>query len=62
MLRLWNAQIEMCVALNECARDFWIAYFDLFLPSRGKRAITSVAHVESAHLGGCTVISARFGH
>lgn len=57
MMRLWTAQIEMMLALN----DLWSSYLRLFIPSPGRQAITSIETVESAHIGGCRVIRARFG-
>jgi len=58
---LWNAYLQMMVAVARYTSGFWLAYLELLAPSRGKKAMTHVEYVDSAHRGGCAIIRARFG-
>jgi hypothetical protein len=60
-MRLWTAHIDMALAFAE----LWFALATLPLhmakSQQVRSRIESIGTVESAHLGGCVVIRARFG-
>lgn len=56
---LWLAYFDMLIDLQEAVIGFWRPFFEP-TPMRSRTA-HSVETVESAHLGGCQIIRARFG-